>query len=103
MPRRVTADVPSEGDILRYNNVPVELAAKFIGWSDVTIRYALQEERAPFGIAAQNPKTARGPTTSAQGYSSNIRTESCKPTSSRICRKCWPTTRSGSSKRAWAR
>ena len=23
MPRRVTADVPSEGDILRYNNVPV--------------------------------------------------------------------------------
>lgn len=57
MPRRVTADVPSEGDILRYNNVPVELAAKFIGWSDVTIRYALQEERAPFGIAAQNPKT----------------------------------------------
>ena len=57
LPRRVTADVPSEGDILRYNNVPVELAAKFIGWSDVTIRYALQEERAPFGIAAQNPKT----------------------------------------------
>lgn len=57
MPRKVTADVPSEGDILRYNNVPVELAAKFIGWSDVTIRYALQEERAPFGIAAQNPKT----------------------------------------------
>ena len=35
----------------------MELAAKFIGWSDVTIRYALQEERAPFGIAAQNPKT----------------------------------------------
>ena len=35
----------------------VTMAAKFIGWSDVTIRYALQEERAPFGIAAQNPKT----------------------------------------------
>ena len=84
MPRRVTADVPSEGDILRYNNVPVELAAKFIGWSDVTIRYALQEERAPFGIAAQNPKTG------TWAYS-------------RTCRKCWPTTQSGSSKRAWAR
>lgn len=57
MPRRVTADVPTEKDILAYNNVPIELAAKFIGWSDITIRYALQEERAPFGMAAQNPKT----------------------------------------------
>lgn len=57
MPRRVTADVPTEEAILAYNNVPIELAAKFIGWSDITIRYALQEERAPFGMAAQNPKT----------------------------------------------
>ena len=47
MPRRVTADVPTEEAILAYNNVPIELAAKFIGWSDITIRYALQEERAP--------------------------------------------------------
>lgn len=56
MPRRVTADVPSEGDILRYNNVPVELAAKFIGWSDVTIRYALQEERAPVRHCGAEPE-----------------------------------------------
>ena len=49
--------MPTEEAILAYNNVPIELAAKFIGWSDITIRYALQEERAPFGMAAQNPKT----------------------------------------------
>ena len=70
MPRRVTADVPSEGDILSYNNVPVELEAKFIGWSDVTIRYALQEERAPFGIAAAEKKRGIIPNTVPTGHRS---------------------------------
>ena len=40
-----------------HSNVPVELAARYIGWSSVTIYYALQDRRAPFGFATQNPKT----------------------------------------------
>ncbi len=57
MPRRSTAPLPTDEVILRYANVPLNLAAKYIGWSNTTIRYALQEERAPFGIAARNPNT----------------------------------------------
>jgi len=48
---------PTEAEIRKHNNVPVELAARYIGWSSVTIYYALQQERAPFGFASQNPKT----------------------------------------------
>lgn len=51
------ASVPSDEEIMSYANVPYPLAAKYIGWSDITVRYALQEERCPFGCAAQNPKT----------------------------------------------
>lgn len=53
MPRRATAQTPTDEDILAYNNVPVELAAKYIGWSSCNVCYALQQERAPFGMAAQ--------------------------------------------------
>ena len=48
---------PKDEEILSYDNVPLETAAKYIGWSSVTVRYALQEERAPFGCAARNPST----------------------------------------------
>ncbi len=48
---------PTDEEILAYANVPYQLAAKYLGWSDVSVRYALQQERAPFGVAAQNPKT----------------------------------------------
>lgn len=59
MSRKRSADPPPpDEEILSYNNVPCALAAKYIGWSDVTIRYALQQERAPFGMATQNPNTA---------------------------------------------
>ena len=57
MAKRPTVPPPTDEEILSYTNVPYALAAKYIGWSDLTIRYALQEERAPFGIAARNPKT----------------------------------------------
>lgn len=57
MARRSTKPVPTREEILSYDNVPYQTAAKFIGWSDVTIRYALQQGRAPFGCAAQNPET----------------------------------------------
>ena len=57
MARRQTAPRPSEDEILSYANVPTMVAAKFLGWSDPTLRYALREGRAPFGIAARNPDT----------------------------------------------
>ena len=57
MAKRSTKPAPTEEEILQYNNVPYELAARYIGWSDVSVRYALQQGRAPFGCAAQNPET----------------------------------------------
>ena len=60
MPRKMTAQTPADKDILAYNNVPVEVAAKYIGWSSCNVAWALQQERAPFGMAVQtgvNKKT----------------------------------------------
>lgn len=53
MPRLSDRPTPTEQDILGYNNVPLEVAARFIGWSSATIRKALIQERAPFGVAVQ--------------------------------------------------
>lgn len=44
---------PDDEDILRCDNVPVELAARYIAWSTSTVYRALQEGRAPFGFAVQ--------------------------------------------------
>lgn len=58
MPKRVTidvSDVPTEADIRRYQNVPVDVAAKYLGSSTSTIKRALQDGRAPFGFASRNP------------------------------------------------
>lgn len=56
MPKRVQHMIPTEDEILRQNNVPVEMAARFIGWSTPTLYYALQDQRAPFGVAVKSPK-----------------------------------------------
>lgn len=56
MPRKRTDPAPTDEEILRHNNVPVDLAARYIGWSAPTIYYALQEERAPFGFAVKSPR-----------------------------------------------
>lgn len=53
MPRKKTAQTPTDEDILAYNNVPVEIAAKYIGWSSCNIYRALQQERALYGSAVQ--------------------------------------------------
>ena len=53
MPRKMTAQTPTDEEILSYTNVPVDVAAKYIGWSSCNIYRALQQERAPFGMAAQ--------------------------------------------------
>lgn len=57
MSRKMTAQTPSDQDILNYNNVPVDVAAKYIGWSSCNVVRALQQERAPFGMAAQTSAT----------------------------------------------
>ena len=57
MPRKMTAQTPTDQDIMSYNNVPVEVAAKYIGWSSCNVVRALQQERAPFGMAAQTGET----------------------------------------------
>lgn len=57
MPRMMTAQTPTDEDILAYNNVPVDVAAKYIGWSSCNVYRALQQERAPFGMAVQTSET----------------------------------------------
>uniref|UniRef100_A0AAU8B8P2 Transposase n=1 Tax=Dulem virus 33 TaxID=3145751 RepID=A0AAU8B8P2_9CAUD len=56
MPRKAHYKVPTEEEILAQNNVPVEMACRFIGWSSPTLYYALQDQRAPFGMAVKSPK-----------------------------------------------
>lgn len=57
MPKRVTVnDVPTEADIRSYQNVPVDVAAKYLGSSPDTIKRALKDGRAPFGFASKNPE-----------------------------------------------
>ena len=43
--------VPGDEAILALDNVPVELAATYLGWQPATVRLALREGRAPFGVA----------------------------------------------------
>lgn len=49
--RKTSSPAPTEEEILRYDNVPPAIAARFIGWSSPTVYRALQEGRAPFGFA----------------------------------------------------
>ena len=62
MSRKMTVQTPTDEDVMAYNNVPVDVAAKYIGWSSCNVGWALQQERAPFGMATQtgvNKKTGR--------------------------------------------
>lgn len=53
-PRVKERVVPTDTDILAYDNVPVQVAASYIGWSTTTLYYALQDGRAPFGFVSIN-------------------------------------------------
>lgn len=62
MPKRVKREPIPDEVILGYDNVPLEVAAQYIGWSSCNVAYALQQERAPYGCAAQtgvNKETGR--------------------------------------------
>ena len=68
MARNCTAQPPTDEEIRRYSNVPVALAARYVGWSSATMYYALQEQRAPFGFAVKNPNVQNR----TSGWSYNI-------------------------------
>lgn len=51
--RIMSSDTPTDEEIMGYTNVPVDVAARYIGWSTCNIYRALQQERAPFGMAAE--------------------------------------------------
>lgn len=55
IPSRVASDrTPTDEEILKYRNVPVEVAAKYIGWSSSTLKNAMKHGTAPVGMVAQN-------------------------------------------------
>lgn len=45
--------VPGDDEILRYDNVPVDVAARYLDWPEQIVRLALREGRAPFGLAVK--------------------------------------------------
>ena len=45
---------PADEDILAYDNVPVDIAARYLDWTEQNVRLALREGRAPFGIAIRD-------------------------------------------------
>lgn len=50
---RALPPVPTDEEILQYENVPVDVAARYLDWPEQTVRLALREGRAPFGIAVR--------------------------------------------------
>lgn len=44
---------PTDEEILAFDNVPTEVAGRYIGWSTQAIRAALRMGTAPFGFASQ--------------------------------------------------
>lgn len=50
-PRTREAAVPTDDEILALDNVPVDITARYLGWTEQNVRLALREARAPFGVA----------------------------------------------------
>lgn len=51
--KRNTIHPPTDEEILSYRNVPVDIAALYLGWTRNAIYDALQDGRASFGTAVQ--------------------------------------------------
>lgn len=49
---------PPDELILAYDNVPVDVAARYLDWPEQTVRLALREGRAPFGTAVRGKALA---------------------------------------------
>jgi len=46
--------VPTDEEILSYDNVPVAVAARYLDWTESAVRQALREGRANFGIPVRD-------------------------------------------------
>lgn len=46
--------MPTDSEILSFDNVPVDVAARYLDWPEQTLRLALREGRATFGIAVKD-------------------------------------------------
>ena len=55
--KKTTKRPLTDEEIMAYDNVPIDVAARYIGWSSPTIYRALREERAPFGFAVCSEET----------------------------------------------
>lgn len=55
--RRSNAKPPTDEEILAYDSVPPEVAARYIRMSTPTIYAGLQDDRIPFGFAVENKET----------------------------------------------
>lgn len=55
--KRSNIPPPSDAEVLSFDNVPVEVAARYIGMSPPTMYAALQDERVSFGFAVENKQT----------------------------------------------
>jgi len=54
MPKRVTKNPATDEEVLSYDNVPIEVAARYLGICQDNVRLALREDRArQFGFATQ--------------------------------------------------
>lgn len=45
---------PTDDEILAYDNVPVDVAARYLDWPENTVRLALREGRGCFGTAVRD-------------------------------------------------
>lgn len=52
-PRKASYVPPTDEEILSYDNVPVDVAARYLKQSSSTIYYALQDHIAPYGYATE--------------------------------------------------
>lgn len=53
-PRTRERQIPTDQEILAYDNVPVDVAARYLDWPEQTVRLALREGRATFGVAVRD-------------------------------------------------
>lgn len=55
--KRASTTIPTDDEILAYDNVPPAVAGKYVKMSTPTMYLGLQQGRVPFGFAIENPET----------------------------------------------
>lgn len=52
-------NVPTDAEIMKYRNVPVLVAAAYLGCAHQTLRESLRQGRAPFGYAVKGEESGK--------------------------------------------